>query len=94
MSTDMFGPAMLSVTSGMQAFQGLLPKISDIRKADPQNNPDIAADVRMGEVAAGTLTMGIGLIASSLTQSPLPATYRAGDDNNPGSGLRERVTGR
>lgn len=70
---EMFGPAMLSVTSGMQAFQGLLPKLSDIRKADPQNNPEIAADVRMGEVAGATLTMGIGLIASSLTQSSLPA---------------------
>lgn len=70
---DMFGPAMLSVTSGIQAFQSLLPKISEIRKADPVNNPDVAADVRMGEVAGATLTMGIGLIASSLTQNPLPA---------------------
>lgn len=71
--SDMFGPAMLSVTSGIQAFNSLLPRLSEVRKADPVNNPDIAADVRMGEVAASALTMGVGMIASSLTQSPLPA---------------------
>lgn len=73
MSTDIFGPAMLGVTTGIQAFQGLLPRISDIRRADPQNNPDVAADVRLGEVAGVTLTMGIGIIASSLTGSSIPA---------------------
>lgn len=66
------GPAMIAVTSGLQAFQSLLPKISDIRKADPANNPDVAADVRMGEVAAATMTLGVGLIASSVTQSSMP----------------------
>lgn len=71
--SDMFGPAMLSVTSGIQAFATLLPKLSDVRKADPVRNPDIAADVRMGEIGASALTMGVGVIASSLTQSPLPA---------------------
>lgn len=71
--TDLFGPAMLSVTTGVQAFYTLLPKLSEIRKADPVNNPDIAADVRMGEVGAVALTLGVGAIASSLTQSPLPA---------------------
>lgn len=71
--SELFGPAMLSVTTGVQAFQSLLPKLSEVRKADPVQNPDIAADVRMGEVGAATLTMGVGLIASSLTKSPLPA---------------------
>ncbi len=71
--SDLFGPAMLSVTTGVQAFYTLLPKLSEIRKADPVNNPDIAADVRMGEVGAVALTLGVGAIASSLTRSPLPA---------------------
>lgn len=71
--SDLFGPAMLSVTSGIQAFTTLLPKLSEVRKADPVSNPDIAADVRMGEIGASALTMGVGLIASSLTQNPLPA---------------------
>jgi hypothetical protein len=67
------GVAMLSVSSGLNVFQSLLPKLSDVRKADPANNPDIAADVRMGEVAAGTMTLAVGIIASSLTKSPVPA---------------------
>lgn len=70
---DLFGPAMLGVTGGIQAFMSVLPKLTDIRKADPINNPEVAADVRLGEVAGVTLTLGIGAIASSLTGSPVPA---------------------
>lgn len=70
--SDMFGPAMLGVTAGINTFATMLPKLTDIRKADPVNNPDVAADVRMGEVASVTLTMGIGVIASSLTRSSVP----------------------
>ena len=71
--SELFGPAMLSVTTSVQAFYTLLPKLSEVRKADPVANPDIAADVRMGEVGAVALTLGVGAIASSLTQSSLPA---------------------
>lgn len=67
-----FGPATLSVTQGITAFNTFLPKLSEVRKANPQDNPDIAADVRMGEVAGCALTLGIGIIASSLTGSPAP----------------------
>jgi len=72
-SEAMFGPAMLAVTQGMTAFTVFLPKFSDVRAAHPANNPDIAADVRMGEIAATTLTLGIGAMASSLTGSQIPA---------------------
>lgn len=70
---DIFGPATLSVTQGITAFSTFLPKLSEVRKATPENNPDIAGDVRMGEVAAATITLGMGMIASSLTGSPVPA---------------------
>lgn len=71
MSSDIFGPAMLGVSAGIQAFQSMLPRITDIRK-ETTHNESFAADVRLGEVAAGTLTMGVGIIASSLTQSAIP----------------------
>lgn len=71
MSTDMFGPAMLGVTAGIQAFQSMLPRLTDIRK-ETVHNESFAADVRLGEVAGITLTVGIGIIASSLTQSAVP----------------------
>lgn len=69
---DITGTALLSVTQGISAFGAFLPKISEVRRADPVNNPDVAADIRMGEVAAATLTLGIGVIASSLTGSAVP----------------------
>lgn len=72
-NAEMFGPTALAVTQGVTAFSIFLPKISEVRRNTPEHNPDFAADVRMGEVAAATLTLGIGAIASSLTGSPLPA---------------------
>lgn len=70
---DIFGPATLAVTQGVSAFNAFLPRFSDVRKNHPESNPDFAADVRMGEVAAVTVTLGIGMIASSLTGSSMPA---------------------
>lgn len=72
MDASVFGPASLAMTQGFTAFNSFLPKITDIRTADPNSNPDFAADVRLGEVAAASLTLGMGLITSSLTKSPVP----------------------
>lgn len=74
---DIFGPATLAVTQGVSSFNTFLPKFSDVRKNHPATNPDFAADVRMGEVAAVTLTIGVGVIASSLTGSPVPVATAA-----------------
>lgn len=74
---EVFGPATLAVTQGVTAFSTFLPKFSDVRRNHPDDNPDFAGDVRMGEVAAVTVTMGIGLIASSLTGSSVPAMVSA-----------------
>lgn len=68
----LFGPATLAVTQGINAFATFLPKLTDIRRNNPTDDPAFAADVRMGEVAAVTTSVGIGLICSSLTRSPLP----------------------
>jgi|SRR5215211_1571005 len=73
MPSDIVGPATLSITSGMSAFQFFLPKLSDVRKADAVKNPEMVGDVRMGEVAGITLCVGIGVIVSSLTGSSVPA---------------------
>lgn len=95
----MWGPASLAATQGVSAFQGFLPKFTEIRRANAENDPGFVADVRMGEVAACTLTLGIGAIASSLNGSSVPAivalvmctilvclyeyTLRANDPMNP-----------
>lgn len=68
------GVAAIALTQGYAQFQAFLPKLSDIRKADPVNDPEFAADVRIGEVAAFVGTMGVGVIVSSLSGDPTP-TY-------------------
>lgn len=72
-----YGPATLAITQSVGAFQFFLPKLSDVRRADPVHNPDMVGDVRMGEVAASTLCLGIGGMVSSLTGSPYPAIVSA-----------------
>lgn len=71
---EMLGPATFTIGQTVASFFTFLPKFSEVRKANPNDNPDIAADVRMGEVAAVTVSMGVGIIASSLTSSPVPVT--------------------
>ena len=68
-----FGAASLAIGQGVASFAVFLPKLTDVRKYNPKDNPDFAADVRVGEIAAVSVTMGIGLISSALTGSQAPA---------------------
>lgn len=68
----LFGPAVLGVTQGFLAFNMFLPKFTDVRRNNPKDNPDFAGDVRTGEVAAVTATMGVGVISSYFTNSWIP----------------------
>lgn len=70
---NIFGPATLCISQSIGAFTTFLPNFTEVRKADPTDNPDVVNDVRMGEVAAVTLALGVGAVASSLTGSPVPA---------------------
>lgn len=69
--SDVTNAVLLSVTSSVGVFTAILPPLSDVRKA--VGNADMTADVRMGEAAAGALVVGIGLVGSSLSNSPVPA---------------------
>lgn len=65
------GVATLSITQGFAQFNVFLPRLSEVRKAVPGD--DVAADVRVGELAAIAGTMGVGIMVSSLTGHKLPA---------------------
>ena len=67
------GPAMLGMTQSISLFQTMLPKFSEIRKTNPEDNPAMVQDVRMGELAAVLLTLGIGGMTSALTGSSVPS---------------------
>lgn len=58
------------------SFTTFLPSLADVRKAGP-DNADMAGDVRLGEIAAGALALGIGAIASSLLGDPTPILVAA-----------------
>lgn len=51
---------------------GFLPKFSDIRRADP-NDEGMTKDILLGQIAAVAVSVGTGVIVSSLTGSPIPA---------------------
>lgn len=66
------GIATLAITQGYAQFNVFLPRLSEVRRAAPGD--DVAADVHIGVIAASIGTLGVGLIASSLSGSKLPAT--------------------
>lgn len=70
------GITLQSVTQGASAFTQYVPKLTDIRKADP-NDSAMIGDVRLGEIAAVSVTISIGVIASALTNNPVPAIAAA-----------------
>lgn len=71
--SGLIGPSTIGLTQSLSLFQSFLPKFTDIRKADPANDPGFVKDVRMGELAAALLTIGIGTTMSALTGSPIPS---------------------
>lgn len=63
---------MLAVTSSIGMYTSLLPSFSEVRKAD-KTDKAMVNDVRMGEIAAGALAVSIGLMASAMAGTPVPA---------------------
>jgi hypothetical protein len=66
------GAATIALGQTVGAFQFFLPRLSDVRKST-MDDVDMVGDVRMGEVAASALCIGIGAMVSSLSGSPYPA---------------------
>ncbi len=72
-SPEIIGPTTLAITQAISSFNTFLPDLASIRKKTPDDDPAFAGDVRMGEIAAVALTIGIGTIMSGLTGDPTPA---------------------
>ena len=66
--------ASLAISQAVAAFGTFLPKLTDVRQVTPASDPALAADVRLGELAAAGVTIGVGAIAASITGSPTPLT--------------------
>lgn len=70
------GITMQAVSQAASAFAQYVPKLTDVRKAEP-GDASMIGDVRIGEIAAVTLTLGVGVVASGLTGSPVPSIIAA-----------------
>lgn len=66
---------MLSVTSAVGVFTALLPPLKEVRQAVSSNSDykSTIEDVRMAELAAGGVAIAVGITASSLSGTPVPA---------------------
>lgn len=63
---------MLAVTSAIGICTSLLPPLTEVRKATLTDRT-VVEDVRMTELAAGALAVAVGVTASSLSGTPVPA---------------------
>lgn len=69
---DSLGPASITIGTATSAFMGFLPKFSEVRRAEPDDE-GMTKDIRLGQVAACSVAIGTGVIVSSITGSPVPA---------------------
>lgn len=67
------GLAALAMTQSYAQFSTYMPRLSEVRRADPSTDPDIAADVRVGAIAALVGSLGVGVMVSTISGNKLPA---------------------
>jgi hypothetical protein len=63
---------LLAVSTSVATFTALLPPFAEVRKGN-KADAMVREDVRMGELAASALVVGIGIMASGVAGSPAPA---------------------
>lgn len=70
------GAATVSLGQSITAYSFFLPPLREVRRAAP-NEPSMRGDVHMGQVAAGVVTVGVGIMLSYLVGSFIPLTVAA-----------------
>lgn len=65
------GAASISLGQTVVAYQFFLPRLSEVRRADP-SDPLLSGDVYLGQVAAGAVSVSVGVMLSALTGSRVP----------------------
>jgi hypothetical protein len=71
------GIGLLSLGQGVAAFNLFMPSLSTVRAATP-GDMVVSHDVRMGEIGASAVTLGIGGIIGWAVKSPIPVYIAAG----------------
>jgi len=63
--------AVVSLGQSIGAYQFFLPPLREVRKAGAGDSA-MRGDVRMGQVAAGVVTLSVGALLGYLVQSQVP----------------------
>jgi Na+/glutamate symporter len=71
MDGNALSASTLSLGQTVVAYQFFMPRLSEVRRADP-NDADMRTDVMLGQVAAGSLTVAVGIMLGALTGSKMP----------------------
>lgn len=71
-----YAAATVSLGQTVIAYTYFLPRLSEVRRAQPDDEL-MRGDVRLGQIAAAALSGGIGITLSYMTQSPLPVYVAA-----------------
>lgn len=61
----------LSLGQTIVAYQFFMPPMREVRRASP-GDPDMRTDVLLGQVAAGALTIAVGVMLGALAGSGMP----------------------
>lgn len=64
--------ATVSLGQSVSAYSFFLPPLREVRQASV-NNSTMRGDVRMGQFAAGVVSVGVGVMLSYLVGSAIPA---------------------
>jgi hypothetical protein len=70
---DVAGLSTASLTIGQTVFtySYFMPPLREVRKANP-DDPDMRGDVLMGQLAAGSVSMSVGMMLTWMTGSKAP----------------------
>lgn len=71
MDPSALSASTLSLGQTVVAYQFFMPRLADVRRADPTDT-DMRTDVLLGQVAAGALTIAVGVMLSYLAGSGIP----------------------
>lgn len=70
-SPEMVGVVTLSLTQAVSVFNAFLPPLTDVRRSS-MGDRSALLDVRVGEIAAAAMVLGIGAVLSTLVGNHRP----------------------
>lgn len=74
MDASLIGVSTLAITQSFTVFNAFLPPLTDVRRMSPANSSQVM-DIRVGEIAAASLVIGIGGALCYMMKTHEPMTF-------------------